>query len=239
MNKKYLSHLSIATWNIHGIKSKELNKLDDTTFIDEIRKHHIIALQETHCTPDSFIHVDGYHTFQVNRPLSGNKAHGGLAFLVKNELRRGIRLISGSTCDTLWLCMKKDFFKTDKDIYLGTVYISPINSTYTQKLDHSMFEVIESELCKYMSEGQVILMGDFNSRTGASADYIVNDNVTHVQMPSLYIPDTDVLPRVSQDMKQCKYGSDLLEMCKTTGLKIANGRTLGDSIGQFTCHSWN
>jgi len=81
MSAKYLSHISVASWNIQGIKSKELNKVEDCKFISEIKKHHIVALQETHCSPNNYIQIDGYCTHQLNRPLSGKKAHGGIAFL--------------------------------------------------------------------------------------------------------------------------------------------------------------
>ena len=85
----------------------------------------------------------------------------------------------------------------------------------------------------------MVLMGDFNSRTGTSADFVINDDVTHIPVPDLYVPDTDVILRNSLDEKICTYGNDLLDLCRTTGLKIANGRVLGDSTGKFTCYKYN
>ena len=80
MSIKYLSHISIASWNIQGIKSKYLNKTDDCNFNREIKKHHIVALQETHSSPDSNIQVDGYCSYRVSRPLSGKKLMVALHF---------------------------------------------------------------------------------------------------------------------------------------------------------------
>ena len=34
-------------------------------------------------------------------------------------------------------------------------------------------------------------------------------------------------------------GKKLLDLCITTRIRILNGRTIGDSIGQFTCHKHN
>jgi exonuclease III len=63
----HISHLSIASWNVQGLKSKEFNKINDTQFVHEIQKHHIIALQETHTSGDMNININGYYTYQVCR----------------------------------------------------------------------------------------------------------------------------------------------------------------------------
>ena len=35
------------------------------------------------------------------------------------------------------------------------------------------------------------------------------------------------------------YGDALVSLCKNVPLRICNGRKLGDTQGQFTCHKWN
>ena len=84
----YLSHLSIATCNIQGLKSMVRNKTQDTGFLNEI--HHIIGLTETHCSDEDDIHIPVYLVHQLKSPRTGRKAHGGIAFLVKSELKPGI-----------------------------------------------------------------------------------------------------------------------------------------------------
>jgi exonuclease III len=241
MKIKFLSHISIASWNIQGIKSKEFNKITDPIFIREIQKHHIIALQETHCLPESHIHVKGYHPFLVNRLPSRHKAHGGQAFLVKEELFSGIQFIEGQTKDIAWLRLKKEFFELPKDMYIATIYMSPINSTFSKKLDYNPFDIIEHELTKYVGLGDTILMGDFNARTSISPDFVIDESLDYVPIPPIYTPDAGITQRCSQDQNAnvCQYGRQLLELCKTSGLKIANGRVLGDSGGRFTCHKYN
>ena len=49
--------LSIASWNGQGITSKIFNKLDDSIFINELQKHHIIGLQETHGNSELILKV--------------------------------------------------------------------------------------------------------------------------------------------------------------------------------------
>jgi exonuclease III len=141
-----ITHLSIASWNVQGLISKETNKIDDPNFIHEIQKHHIIALQETHTTSDMYINVPGYYTYQVSRPHVGRKAHGGIAILVKNELRAGVRFLSAETTDLVWVCLKKEFFHTARDVYVGAIYISPYNSSYTKRLEYNHFDVVEQEI---------------------------------------------------------------------------------------------
>jgi len=34
-------------------------------------------------------------------------------------------------------------------------------------------------------------------------------------------------------------GSKLLDICKMSGLRILNGRSIGDTVGRFTCYSHN
>ena len=94
---------------------------------------------------------------------------------------------------------------------------------------------------KYTSKGRVILMGDLNSRTSLAKDYISNDNNQHIHVPPNYTEDRDIIQRKSQDSVKhaCSFGNKLIQMCKSTSLKIVNGRVFGDSEGKFTCHQWN
>ena len=81
-------------------------------------------------------------------------------------------------------------------------------------------------------------MGDFNSRTCDSNDYVLNDNgVEYMPLPSDYCPDFEEIPRVSKYNGVCNSnGVKLLEWCRETGVRIVNGRVGSDkNVGQFTC----
>ena len=149
MTKLYnCSYLSVSSWNVQGLRSNELNKLNDPEFLNEIKNHHIIGLCETHSSADQHINVDGFFTFQINRPKSGNKRHGGIAILVRNEIRQGVKFYAGKTNDIAWICLRKEFFHTEKDIYIAMIYISPANSTYTKQLDYNIFDILEDEIAE-------------------------------------------------------------------------------------------
>jgi hypothetical protein len=236
-NVHSISHLSIASWNVQGLGSK----LNDASFVRELRKHHIIALLETHCTSDTQIALDGYLGHHVYRPKSGSKAHGGISIFVKKELRPGIKFYSAKSTDLLWICLKKEFFKTTSEIFIGAVYISPLNSTYSKKLEYDPLDIIEQEIGKYAEQGNVILMGDFNDRTGTFQDYVSDNGTRYIPVPDSVVFDPNFRCRQSQDSSNihCKYGKQLIEMCVATGLKIVNGRVFGDPCGKFTCHHYN
>lgn len=40
--------VNLAVWNINGVKSKIINKFEDTSFINNIKCYDIIGLVETH-----------------------------------------------------------------------------------------------------------------------------------------------------------------------------------------------
>ena len=235
------SYLSIVSWNVQGIRSLEMNKMNDPLFLKEIEKHHIIGLCETHSDANTHINVDGFSAFQINRDKSGKKSHGGIAILVRKEISSGVKFLKARTNDMAWVCLKKDFFHTKNDIYMAMIYISPANSTYTKQLEYDVFEVIEDEIAKYSSKGQVLIMGDLNSRTSTVKDFIDSKNAHYIPTSFSFNEDCKYVDRSSQDCKivQCTFGKQLIDLCISASLKIVNGRMLGDSTGKYTCHKYN
>ena len=83
-------------------------------------------------------------------------------------------------------------------------------------------------------------MGDFNSRTTSKLDYIKYDSDNYIPLYDNYIPDEQHLPsRSNQDKKSNNYGNQLIDLCTATGLRILNGRKLGDITGKFTCFQYH
>ena len=129
----------------------------------------------------------------------------------------------------------------EEDIFVGALYISPKNSTYTTRQDESIYSILYDDIAKFSREGKIMLMGDFNSRTGRAEDYIINDKVDF--MPDytklFYQGDMHLPSRNNMDREVRNYGKQLLELCVTTGIRMLNGRTLGDLTGRYTCHHYN
>ena len=92
----------------------------------------------------------------------------------------------------------------------------------------------------FSGRGTVIMMGDFNARTARMSDIIVHDGIIQDISPWEYIEDVEgeIVARESPDKKVERFGRLLLELCQSSGLRIANGR-LGQESGKFTCFKWN
>ena len=88
------------------------------------------------------------------------------------------------------------------------------------------------------------MIGDFNSRTGQSPDYVLNDSTylnnfsDNYILPINYSVD-QILKRNNQDQICNAQGTNLLHLCIAAKLRILNGRYVGDSLGYFTCLTAN
>ena len=96
-------------------------------------------------------------------------------------------------------------------------------------------------MCKYTQFGSVMLVGDLNGRVNThDLDYIALDSSKHVDLPTDYFPDNVYLNRNSRDQSATDdHGKMILDLCHSAQLRVLNGRTLGDSRGEFTCHRYN
>jgi len=85
-------------------------------------------------------------------------------------------------------------------------------------------------------------MGDLNSRTGCEPDYITGDTLhdsihNAVDNVILYNEDNPEIARNSEDSEFNTFGRCLIQLCRTTNLRILDGRTVGDNVGKITFYS--
>ena len=84
------------------------------------------------------------------------------------------------------------------------------------------------------TEGDILISGDFNARTGSVVDFVANDNdFVKSCFDQQYIVDSLNKPRNSLDTVRCGRGKNLLELCIQVGLRILNGRVFGDTLGKY------
>ncbi len=91
-----------------------------------------------------------------------------------------------------------------------------------------------------MSLGDVLLAGDFNARTGTNTDFIDCSQLADVLLVPQAIKDTlpnDMLEHQNRNTIIAGWHREFLDLCRTAGLFILNGRTLGDISGEYTCLS--
>ena len=110
------------------------------------------------------------------------------------------------------------------DLYVCAVYIPPVTSVHYDNI--------------FANQGKVLLIGDFNFRTGQSPDYILNNFSDNYILPRNYSVD-QILKRNNQDQICKTQGKNLLHLCIASKLRILNVRYVGDSLGYFTCLTAN
>ena len=89
-----------------------------------------------------------------------------------------------------------------------------------------------------VDDTNLILGGDFNSRTSDIDDYIILDNpdfIPELSESANYESDSFNIPRNSKDKELNNYGRELVSFCRSYGMHMLNGRKEGDREGNFTC----
>ena len=118
----------------------------------------------------------------------------------------------------------KTLFQTEKDILLCSCYIPPRDSPY---FDPDIFEDLENDINTFKNNYSVVLVGDFNARTGTEIDFLIDEHNNFI--PSDDPPLPTVIPnRKSFDNQVNEHGKCLLQICKSLDLRILNGRCKGD-----------
>ena len=239
---KNQSLLRMCFWNVGGLVSKHNNKFFDPLFIKELNNYDIIFLAETHIDPDFCLdNMNQYYFYKVCRKQSrhNNRYFGGLGILVRKELKTHIKILNNTNPDFQWIKLDGPHFGFQKDLFICLIYFSPPGSTYTIGLNQDILEIVEKDIVKYQTFGNVMLCGDFNARTASECDFISDDDNNFIPFHQSYPVDRNITQRKSQDQITDSRGRELLDICISQQLRFLNGRVLGDLMGKFTCHTTN
>ena len=102
-----------------------------------------------------------------------------------------------------------------------------------------MYDIIVEDKAIYEEkyECDFIVCGDLNGRTGIEADYVTDDNYAYLPLPQDYVADIPyVINRNNEDRTVNMSGRRILDICRMSNLRIANGRIGKDaSKGSVTC----
>lgn len=231
--------VSVAAWNIHGLKSK----VTDSDFINLIEKYDIVLLSETWLSVNESCMLNGFEHVLVNRPRRNRAGRnsGGLAVYYKSHIKRGVTITKIDPCGIIWLKLSRQFFSLESDIYISHVYIPPISSTFYLNNDKDFFfRALENDINMYKEIGIVLNCGDFNARTSNEHDFIPVENSTNPINTSVSYDDSVIPMRTNEDQSVNNFGRRLLDLCVNTGQIIANGRAFSDAgVGRFTCFTPN
>ncbi len=236
--------LSIILWNIRGI----YDKLNEPDIQEYLFKHDIILITETHAYTTTDYDMPNHKYLNFARKYIHPNApgpSGGIGLFISKNIIDGIKAYSSDE-SIVWLKLHGNFFGWNNDKLLAIVYFSPSDSTYvhTSPVNTDYFDILSTEIGKHMND-EVYICGDFNSRTGSIADYNENQNIPGSEgaldmfisdIPDYESPINVMTARCSKDKTVNEYGRHLLDFCKYSGYRIANGRLHEDkNVGEFTC----
>ena len=234
-NKIEYKSFTISTWNIQGLRSSTFGiKSRNPDFLEEIANTDIIVLQETWHRGDSPTGCPASYKELVvpSTKLTGVKQgrdSGGMLIWFKTELTHAIKQVKTGPF-FIWIEINKCLTSTEKNVFLCATYIPPVESPYFKD---EMFTALEDDISLFQANGQIIVCGDINARTGQSPDTLCTHGDKHIP-GSVNTPPPPCPPRQNYDKATNTHGSQLLQLCRSLGLYIMNGRFRGDSYGRYT-----
>ena len=228
--------------NIQGLITKSNNKLQSFEFLDILCKSDLIFLTETWSCALTDIAVNGFHDVRLDRLVkhkSAKRNSGGIAVYIKDWLFKDTTVLKCESDDILWLKINGQVFNMVNDLYLCLCYILPQGSSRQPLIEIPVLDRISDFILEIANETNnnynLMICGDFNSRTSTNLDFVLYDNDANIHaLPSDYTIDEN-LPRFSQDYITNQNGRNLLEFCILNNLRICNGRVGADKgIGKYT-----
>jgi len=159
--------------------------------------------------------------------------------LYKESLQDGIEIVKNHADSVIWIKLDKDFFHLHDDVYICGGYLWGEESPAYNTVNIDFFDILEEDMTYFSDLGEVFIAGDFNSRTGLRNDFIPHDRLVLDTDQEDYVPDLPI-SRASLDSKSNNFGTRLLDLCKSSALRIVNGRLDDDynkGMYTFLCNS--
>ena len=235
--------INIGSVNVCGLASK----IKVPEFLNFISTFDILGIQESKTDETDNICVPGYQIYYNNREQLARRKSGGIALLVRDSLVPYIKVDTDKKSKLiLWFTLSHEILLSNKAMHCGILYIPPYGSKY---VNDDPYMEIQREIIRYcQNSDQILLMGDFNSRSGEKDDFCFVDECICDQygLESLadesqeiynnFIKNNIPFKRQNADKTTNCYGNQMIEFCKATNIFILNNR-LGEkqTAPKFTC----
>ncbi len=235
--------------NVCGLQAR----LQNPEFEELIKQYDILCFQESKLDDldnepvKEIFKKLGYATHIKNRFKLSNRKSGGLVICIKFCLQNHVRFKETDSKVVIWVSVMKKCLNIDKHLLLGCVYLPPEGSRYASD---DCFTLLEDDISRLneADDHYVMLVGDFNARTGHKLDFVPTDETiidgledeTNIPVVLHDVIElfSDPEERVSSDNKCNNYGNRLLDFCQMNMLYIFNGRMGKDKgIGLPTSRS--
>lgn len=146
--------------------------------------------------------MPGYNYLKNDSKKStkAKRGSGGVLVFFKSQLQRGLTKIASRAKDAMWIKLDKTVFGLPQHTYIACVYIAPEGSTAHKECDPF---IIKEEIAYFSSLGEMILLGDFNSRIADKQETLVYYNDFKGEHNN-YVDDEIeiIIERNSQDVKK-------------------------------------
>ena len=238
-----MEHLRISLLNCQGLISKRTNKLISTEFQNIFESRDIVLLTETWTDSYSDLSVSNFEYFALHRKdkkKNSKRNSGGILIYIRDKYVTKDTLVYTSEDDILWIKISKSVLSLQDDLFICLCYVTPDDSSRQSLIETNVFDrLLDSVVCienKSQNACNLLICGNFNSRTSTNSDFVSDDDSHHMSMlPEEYISDS-YMQRCSQDQGHVNNnGLLLLEFCKQTGVRIMNGRVGNDmGVGRYT-----
>ncbi|MEW8547342.1 MAG: reverse transcriptase family protein, partial [Candidatus Thiodiazotropha sp.] len=166
------------------------------------------------------------------------RAMGGIIVFIRKQYRQFISEIDVACGFSIFVTCKKSLFGYDKDLLLAFTYLPPHGSPFYDNQVMDEIALLEDSILKVLSKVPdiyMLLLGDFNCRTGNLADYYNFENNVSVLEEFENVFDNFCVKRISCDTIVSCSGRRLLEFCKDYSVYIVNGRVGQDkNVGSYT-----
>ena len=118
-------------------------------------------------------------------------------------------------------------------IYVCYIYATRQKCFY-RKYDCDVFDVLQEQVEIFNALGTVSVIGDLNGRVGLEPDYISDDTLDKQLLDNIsfidYVSHNNLPQRLSEDTNAPNsFERCILQLCKSSGLRICNGRFGTDS----------
>ena len=192
-----IENLSFLSINTCGLKSK----LHFPEFTGLINSYDIIGVQESKLDDWDSLHIPGYEIVCKNRKKISRYRSGGIALIIKSSVFPFISVHENSSNLVQWFSISKRLTNLASDILCRNIYIPPYGSKYAHQDPYLEIQTEYGNLSSTFKN--VILFGDFNSRTSSLPDFVVADEfILQLQNDDLlYEESLEVLTSLQKKQK--------------------------------------
>ena len=134
-------------------------------------REETLFISKTHQAPGGTLpRVTGYQwettrRQEVRSELRG-RGSGGVPVLFREELQPPIRIVCRDEhARYMWVRLRAE---TGRPLYIAICYFPPSTSHYAPPKGQSPYMILDEDIWDFSKDGDVILLGNFNARTGNS-----------------------------------------------------------------------